>query len=71
MLPGFVGSSLSVISNRCWSPSQKNGFLRVVGLELDDEELDLVEELDTRCLVVREGAMRGGVQGGEEMYVCG
>ncbi len=44
----------------------------MVGLELDDEELDFVEDLDARCLVVREGAMRGGVQGGEEvkcMYV--
>ncbi len=27
---------------------------------MDDEELELVEELDTQCLVVREGAMRGG-----------
>ncbi len=57
----------SVVSNRYWSPSQNTGFLRVVGLELDDEELELDEDLDMRCLLVREGAMIGWKQG--EMVV--
>ncbi len=36
---------------------------------MDDEELEFVEELETRGLVVREGAMRGSASGEAERWM--